>query len=119
MFILPVKHAHTFYSLIRFKLQSRATAAHIYPFLHSPAWIFDCELLLLCTLSGIPAKEVGIAWKEVEGSKIDLVRDSINMAVDLLVIRGNYLTGRWERPAGVTGVKAEASKFNNSRGKVE
>lgn len=41
------------------------------------------------------------------------------MAVDLLVIRGNYLTGRWERPVGVQGVKPEVSKINKGRGKVE
>ena len=74
-----------------FKLHTRPSAAHLYPFLHSPAWIFDCELLLLAGLAGIPTREVGIAWKEVDGSKVDIVRDSIKMAVDLLVIRGNYL----------------------------
>ncbi|KAK4705898.1 hypothetical protein P7C70_g314, partial [Phenoliferia sp. Uapishka_3] len=81
-----------------FKLHTRPSAALIYPFLHSPAWIFDCELLLLANLSGVPIREVGIAWKEVDGSKVDLVRDSIKMAIDLLVIRGNYLLGRWSRP---------------------
>lgn len=106
--------------IFSFKLQSRATAAHVYPFLHSPAWIFDCELLLLCTLSGIPAREVGIAWKEVEGSKIDIVRDSINMAIDLLVIRGNYFSGRWSRPVVVEGVTKEVTeKSSSSRGKKE
>lgn len=78
-----------------FKLHTRRTATHLYPLLHSPSWIFDCELLLLAALAGIPTREVGIAWHEVDGSKVDLVRDSIGMAVDLLVIRGNYLLGRW------------------------
>ncbi|ORY92697.1 nucleotide-diphospho-sugar transferase [Leucosporidium creatinivorum] len=87
-----------------FKLSSRASAAHLYPSLHSPSWIFDCELLLLALLSGIPVREVGIKWQEVDGSKVDLVRDSVGMAVDLLVIRGNYLLGRWSKP-GVVELK--------------
>ncbi|KAK4047009.1 hypothetical protein OIV83_005695 [Microbotryomycetes sp. JL201] len=84
-----------------FKLFTRASAAVIYPQLHSSGWIFDCELLILAGLAGIPTREVGIQWHEVDGSKVDLVRDSINMAVDLLVIRINYLLGRWPRPASV------------------
>lgn len=83
---------------IRFKLHTRRAAAHLYPLLHSPAWIFDCELLLLASLAGIPAAEVGIKWQEVGGSKVDLIKDSIAMAIDLLVIRGNYWFGRWESP---------------------
>ncbi|KDE02236.1 hypothetical protein MVLG_07193 [Microbotryum lychnidis-dioicae p1A1 Lamole] len=84
-----------------FKLSTRASAAHLYPSLHSPSWIFDCELLLLASLAGVPLREVGIRWHEVDGSKVDLIKDSIKMAVDLLVIRGNYLFGRWKRPAHV------------------
>lgn len=40
------------------------------------------------------------------GSKVDLIRDSVGMAVDLLVIRGNYLTGRWSKP-GVVDLKGD------------
>lgn len=83
----------------RFKLQTRLSSAHIYPLLHSPSWIFDCELLLLASLSSIPTSEVGIQWKEVDGSKVDLIKDSIRMAIDLLVVRGNYWLGRWRKPA--------------------
>ncbi|GAA6027220.1 hypothetical protein JCM8097_002497 [Rhodosporidiobolus ruineniae] len=84
-----------------FKLQSRSSAALLYPSLHSPGWIFDCELLLLALRCGVPVREVGVKWHEVEGSKLDVVTDSIRMARDLLVIRGNYLTGRWRTPAKV------------------
>ena len=81
-----------------FKLHARASAAHLYPSLHSPGWIFDCELLLLAELTGVPLREVGVRWHEVGGSKLDVVWDSIRMARDLLVIRGNHLTGRWKSP---------------------
>lgn len=84
-----------------FKLCTRATARVIYEACHSPAWIFDCELILLAELASIPTTEVGIDWHEVAGSKIDLVKDSIKMALDLMVIRGNYALGTWQKPAKV------------------
>ncbi|SOV06701.1 related to dolichyl-phosphate beta-glucosyltransferase [Ustilago sp. UG-2017a] len=46
----------------------------------------------------IPIAEVAVHWQEVGGSKIDLVRDSIRMAMDLVVIRANYGLGRWKGP---------------------
>ena len=64
-------------------------------------WIFDIELLTLATLAGIPITEVPITWKEVEGSKMQLLKDSIAMAIDLLVIRANYSLGRWQKPIDI------------------
>ncbi len=84
-----------------FKLQSRLTAAHIYPLLHSNGWIFDCELILLCDMARIPVSEVGIEWSEVAGSKLRIAGDSVRMAADLLCVRGNYLVRRWVRPSKV------------------
>jgi hypothetical protein len=43
-------------------------------------------------------KEVPVAWHEVDGSKIRLGWDSIGMARDLLVLRGNLFLGRWTVP---------------------
>lgn len=57
---------------------------------------------------------MGIAWHEVDGSKVDLVRDSIGMAVDLLVIRGNYLLGRWRKP-GWVGVEVGEVKVGEGK----
>lgn len=59
-------------------------------------WIFDVELLLLARILNIPVAEVPIAWHEVEGSKINLVMDSIGMLRDLIVLRANYAIGRWK-----------------------
>lgn len=53
----------------------------------------------------LPIAEVAVDWREVEGSKIDLLKDSIGMALDLVVIRLNYALGRWTRP---DAIKAEA-----------
>jgi dolichyl-phosphate beta-glucosyltransferase len=62
-------------------------------------WIFDIELILLAIWLSIPLREVAVHWHEIEGSKIRLATDSIRMALDLLVIRLNYWTGRWTIPS--------------------
>lgn len=111
-----------------FKLFTRPTAQLVFPASHIDGWIFDVELLILAQTSSqlalqasnpdltllaaeevqdntnalkglpIPIAEVSVDWQEVTGSKIDLLKDSIRMALDLIVIRANYTLGRWKTP---------------------
>ena len=81
-----------------FKLFSRPAARVLFPAQHLATWIFDVELLLLAKQAGIPVDEVPIEWHEVPGSKLNVVSDSLQMLRDLLVLRTNQATGRWEAP---------------------
>ena len=91
-----------------FKLLTRATAALIFPAMHFEGWVFDIEILLLATLCGVvPVAEVAITWHEVEGSKVHLVRDSMIMAIDLIIMRVNYALGRWHVPGTAGRAKVE------------
>lgn len=74
-----------------FKLFNRSAIESIFPYLHTEGWIFDVEILMLALGKKIPISEVAISWHEVDGSKMDLARDSINMAKDLVVIRMAYI----------------------------
>ncbi|KAJ3130368.1 dolichyl-phosphate beta-glucosyltransferase [Nowakowskiella sp. JEL0407] len=78
-----------------FKLLSRNAAQQIIPNMHVEGWIFDIELLLIAQMLKIPIVEVPVSWHEVGGSKISLLKDSIRMLLDLLVIRLNYAFGIW------------------------
>ncbi|TPX58785.1 hypothetical protein PhCBS80983_g02901 [Powellomyces hirtus] len=78
-----------------FKLLSRPAAHRIFPSMHAEGWIFDIELLLIAIKLAIPVAEVPVTWHEVEGTKMNLVTDSLVMLKDLLVIRANYWMGRW------------------------
>ena len=78
-----------------FKLFSREAARSIFPFQHLSGWIFDVEILLLAKMQCIPVAEVAINWSEVPESKLRLMRDSLLMFRDLLILRANHLTGRW------------------------
>lgn len=76
-----------------FKMFNRQAAHMIFPHMHTERWIFDVEVLLLGELQNIPVKEVAVNWQEIDGSKVDLARDSIQMAIDLVVTRMAYLMG--------------------------
>ncbi|KAJ1887086.1 dolichyl-phosphate beta-glucosyltransferase, partial [Kickxella alabastrina] len=78
-----------------FKLFSRKAARLVFPNMHVERFIFDIEILLLARYQGIPVVEVPVNWHEVAGSKMSIVRDSIQMALDLLAVRLNYMLGNW------------------------
>ncbi|CAE6533991.1 unnamed protein product [Rhizoctonia solani] len=56
--------------------------------------------------------EVAVGWHEVAGSKINILWDSLEMLRDLLVLRANYVTGRW-KVARVEKAKAEGGSVGN------
>jgi dolichyl-phosphate beta-glucosyltransferase len=39
--------------------------------------------------------EVPVTWHEVDGTKLNLLQDSIRMALDVVVIRLHHLLGLW------------------------
>ncbi|KAL2208680.1 putative dolichyl-phosphate beta-glucosyltransferase [Sarocladium strictum] len=97
-----------------FKLFSRASLPHIIPYMHAEGWIFDIEMLMLAesapatpvlgsdgsvigTSPGIKVAEVPIEWHEVGGSKLNVIQDSIKMAVGLAVLRASWMLGVYRR----------------------
>lgn len=76
-----------------FKLFNRKAINEIFSKLHTEGWIFDVEILIIALRKNIRINEVPISWHEVDGSKMDLARDSINMAKDLIIIRLAYILG--------------------------
>ncbi|KAK2744955.1 dolichyl-phosphate beta-glucosyltransferase [Myotisia sp. PD_48] len=80
-----------------FKLFSRATLPYIIPYMHSEGWIFDVEMLMLAEFAGIPVTEVPVGWKEVSGSKLSVVWDSLGMAWGLAMLRAAWGVGVYSR----------------------
>ncbi|EME85150.1 glycosyltransferase family 2 protein [Pseudocercospora fijiensis CIRAD86] len=80
-----------------FKLFSRPSLPYIIPYMHSEGWIFDVEMLMLAESADIPMAEVGIGWKEVAGSKLNVINDSIGMAVGLAWLRVAWAIGIYRR----------------------
>ncbi len=58
-------------------------------------WTFDVELLFAARRNGLTIVEVPIPWYFNPHSKVHLVRDSIQMGLDLFKIRLNALRGQY------------------------
>ena len=80
-----------------FKLFSRRTLPFIIPHMHMEGWIFDVEMLMLAESAGIPVVEVPVGWREVGGSKLNVIKDSLGMAWGLAILRVCWGTGIYRR----------------------
>ena len=80
-----------------FKLFSRPTLPYIVPYMHSEGWIFDVEMLMLAESANIHMVEVAIGWKEIMGSKLNVIWDSLGMAWGLAVLRAAWGLGVYRR----------------------
>jgi dolichyl-phosphate beta-glucosyltransferase len=68
------------------------------------------ELVFLATRLRIPMVEVPVHWEEIDGSKIDIVSDSLKMARDILAIRTAYTIGAWRDRAAQPAAAAAAAQ---------
>ncbi|KAL8695421.1 MAG: hypothetical protein Q9224_003395 [Gallowayella concinna] len=80
-----------------FKLFSRPALPYIIPHMHSESWIFDVEMLMLAEAASIPVAEVPIGWHEVQGSKLNVLWDSLGMAWGLFILRAAWAMGVYRR----------------------
>ncbi|CAD1810488.1 Glycosyl transferase 2 family protein [Candida parapsilosis] len=94
VFIFGIRKIHD--TQCGFKMFNMDAVKQIFPHMHTERWIFDVEVLLLGQMQGMKMKEIAVNWQEIDGSKIDLARDSIEMAIDLVVTRLAYLLGIYE-----------------------
>lgn len=62
-------------------------------------WAFDVELLYIAKMRGYQIIELPIPWYYRQESKINVVRDSLNMFFDILKIRRNALQGKYNKTA--------------------
>jgi dolichyl-phosphate beta-glucosyltransferase len=53
-------------------------------------FVFDVELTLLLLKNGFRTREVPINWKEVPGSKVSVLKNSIHMLSGILRIRNRW-----------------------------
>lgn len=62
---------------------------------------FDVEILYLASRQGLRIMEVPVIWNHVEGSRVHMIRDSLNMFLELLRIRLNGWLGRYAESARI------------------
>ena len=75
----------------------RAEVAHdIFPYQTLTGWAFDVELLYIARRHGYQLVEIPIHWYFNADSKISVLRDSLRMFLDLLLIRRNARRGLYD-----------------------
>jgi dolichyl-phosphate beta-glucosyltransferase len=58
---------------------------------------FDPELLYLARHHGLSIAEVPVRWGHSPATKVNMIRDSVQMFLDVFVIRWNALRGRYHK----------------------
>jgi glycosyltransferase involved in cell wall biosynthesis len=79
-----------------FKAFTRRAANTIFPLQQIERWGFDPELLYLAKKFGFKIVEVPVAWAHREGTRINPLRDGAKMFLEMLKIRWNSLSGKYE-----------------------
>jgi dolichyl-phosphate beta-glucosyltransferase len=60
---------------------------------------FDPELLYLARRHGLRAVEIPVRWGHSPATKVSMLRDSLQMFLDVFIIRWNAIAGRYPRSA--------------------
>jgi dolichyl-phosphate beta-glucosyltransferase len=81
-----------------FKLFRGPVAQELFSRMRMSGFSFDVEVLVMAGLLGYRVAEVPVNWSHVPGSRVNLAVDSLRMARDLFLIRGNALRGEYRRP---------------------
>ncbi len=64
---------------------------------------FDPELLYLARHHGLKAIEIPVRWAHSPATKVSMLRDSLQMFLDVFTIRWNALLGRYRRQKSAAG----------------
>lgn len=79
-----------------FKAFTRKAADAIFPRQQIERWGFDPELLFLAKKFDFKVAEVPVAWAHSEGTRISPLRDGTRMFLEMLKIRWNALSGKYD-----------------------
>ncbi len=79
-----------------FKAFTRLAAEAIFPRQRIERWGFDPEILFLANRFGFKVAEIPVEWAHDEGTRISPLRDGTRMFEEMLRIRWNALTGKYD-----------------------
>lgn len=81
-----------------FKLFRAPVGHDLFSRMRMDGFSFDVEMLMLAQRRYCRIAEVPVNWTHQPGSKVNLVVDSLRMALDLVVMRARSLSGEYDRP---------------------
>lgn len=80
-----------------YKCFTAEAADLLFPKMTITGWTFDVEILAIARKLKMKVIEVPIKWYYRKGSKVHVIRDSVRMAMDLLIIRRKIRRGDYAR----------------------
>jgi glycosyltransferase involved in cell wall biosynthesis len=90
-----------------FKAFRRETARSVFPLQRIDGFGFDPEILFIAEKQGWRLLETPVRWNHVEGSKVDPIASPIKVLFEVMTIRWNDLTGKYNSTPAL--VKAQHS----------
>lgn len=78
-----------------FKAFSREAVDKIFPLSQINRWGYDSEIIFLGSKFNLSIQEVPVKWADQKGTKVNLLKDSINSLLELLTIRLNSISGAY------------------------
>lgn len=84
-----------------FKLFRRDAAQALFSRQRIERFGFDVEILYLARKLGFKAVEVPVRWNHAEGTRVSMLRDSLDMFLDLVRVRWWWRRGLYRQPVGV------------------
>lgn len=72
------------------KAMSKSAVESVLPFISEKGYLFDIDLLYAAKHSRLTVKEEGILWMDRKGSKVNVWRDSVKMAIGLFKLKYKY-----------------------------
>jgi dolichyl-phosphate beta-glucosyltransferase len=85
-----------------FKAFTRTAAQRILPLQRIERWGFDPEILFLARKFGFRVDEVAVRWGHVGGTRINPLIDGTRMFQEMLRIRWNDITGKYDTVSALT-----------------
>lgn len=77
-----------------FKVVRRTAFDEVYPKLREQRFCFDVDLLIQLQLAGRAVVEVPVDWEDKDGSKVNIVSDSLSMLYSLFKLRRLIIQSR-------------------------
>jgi dolichyl-phosphate beta-glucosyltransferase len=99
-----------------FKAFKQRTVQVIFPLQRIERWGFDPEILFLARKFGFQVEEIPVLWGHSGGTRINPILDGARMAVEMLHIRWNDLTGKYDVSAPSTSETAKAVSGRSHHG---
>lgn len=78
-----------------FKIMNAASAEALFPLITRDGFGMDCELLAIAERNGYRVEQIPVRWINSAKSRVRVIRDSLGMIREVLVVRWNLWTGKY------------------------